>query len=198
VSPYERRNIKLSSGPSKSGAPGESDAYLKLEKPRFLFIEGSGGAATTLVAAPAALTGAPSARAAPSTDRPAASGDGGGGFHLSTGARPRRSPLPPPPTINSPESPGGEPLLLAQPEVLTFLLPVLPPPDPPLLPAHHLFLFVPLRGAGGHPGPGRRWVRSCGVHGHPPLKENYQDRAGASRENEERRKAYSPPGCWGV
>jgi hypothetical protein len=125
--PCERRNTRLSSNPSKSGAPGERATHLKLEKPRFLFLEGSGGTATTpvvatatLADAPTALAGASVARAASSTDCPvagasgpaagacsstasAALGDRGGGFHLC------RSPLPPPPPTNSPESPGGSP-----------------------------------------------------------------------------------------
>jgi hypothetical protein len=133
VSPCERKNIKLSSSPSKLGALGESATYLKLEKPRFLFLEGSGGAATALVAAataltdaPAALTDAPTAHAASSTNHSvlgtpapatgarssttsAALSDGGEGFHLSVGPAPRRSPLPPPPPMNSPESSRGSP-----------------------------------------------------------------------------------------
>jgi hypothetical protein len=78
----------------------------------------------TLADAPATLVSASVARAASSTDRPVtgasapsvgacsstastALGDGGGGFHLSWEARPRRSPLPLPlTTTNSPESPG--------------------------------------------------------------------------------------------
>jgi hypothetical protein len=92
--------------------PGENATYLKLEKPSFLFREGSGAAAATPVAATVALADAPAAlavtsavRVASSTDRPtagisapasgacssaasAALGDGGGGFHLSGGARP--------------------------------------------------------------------------------------------------------------
>jgi hypothetical protein len=84
-------------------ALGENATYLKLEKPYFLFLEGSEGAAAEPVAvtavltdAPAALAGAPTVRAASSTDHPAAGacssaasaalGDGGGGFHLSGGA----------------------------------------------------------------------------------------------------------------
>jgi hypothetical protein len=116
---HVNKNTRSISGPSKSGAPGENVTYLKLEKPRFLFLEGSGAVAATLVAAtaalaaataaladaPAALAGASAACAASSTDRPAAGtsapatgacfsaasaalGDGGGGFHLSWGARP--------------------------------------------------------------------------------------------------------------
>jgi hypothetical protein len=128
VPPYQHENTELSSNPFKPGAPGENVAYLKLEKARFLFLEGSGGAPTMPVAAaavladaPAALVGASAVRAAFSTDRseagasaPAASacssvalGDGGGGLHLSGGLAPRHS-LPPPPrlTTSSPESLG--------------------------------------------------------------------------------------------
>jgi hypothetical protein len=96
-------------------ALGENATYLKLEKPYFLFLEGSEGAAAEPVAAtaaladaPAALAGAPTVRAASSTDHPAAGastpaagacssaasaalGDGGGGFHLSGGAPPSLS-----------------------------------------------------------------------------------------------------------
>jgi hypothetical protein len=57
----------------------ESATYLKLEKPRFLFLEGSEGAATTPVItaaalgdSPVALAGASAARATSSTDHPAA------------------------------------------------------------------------------------------------------------------------------
>jgi hypothetical protein len=101
----------MSTYPSKSRAHGESTAYLKLQKPCFLFLEGSGGASavpivTAVVLAPTALIDAPAARAsACSTDRSAvgasapvagacctaayaALGDAGGGFHLSEGARP--------------------------------------------------------------------------------------------------------------
>jgi hypothetical protein len=73
--PCEQRNTRLSFNPSKSGAPGESATYLKLEKPRFLFLEGSGGAATMAVVAadaPAALAGAAAVHAASSIDRQAA------------------------------------------------------------------------------------------------------------------------------
>jgi hypothetical protein len=106
VPPRERRNAQLSSSPLKSGVPAENTTYLKLEKPRFLFLEGSGGTPTTPFAATAAtLTGASTVRATSSTDRPVAGastpaagafssaasstlGDGGGGFHLSGGAHP--------------------------------------------------------------------------------------------------------------
>jgi hypothetical protein len=110
--PYERRNTRLNSNPSKTGARGERTAYLKLEKPCFLFLEGSGGAtvapvvvAVALASAPVAPAGTFVARTTPSTNRPtagapapatgasssaasAALGDGGGGFHLSEGGPP--------------------------------------------------------------------------------------------------------------
>jgi hypothetical protein len=190
---------------SKSGAPGESATYLKLEKPRFLFLEGLRGTSTAPVIAAAALADAPAvlasasvACAGSSTDRSTAGacssaastalGDEGGGFHLSAG----------PPSLSSYSSSsddefsgvaGGEPLLLTQLVLLIPLLPTLLAPDPPLLPARCLLLFTLLRGTSGRPSPGCRWIRSCSVHGHPLLKDNYQDRTGASRENEERRKA---------
>jgi hypothetical protein len=135
VPPCERRNTRLSSSPSKTGALGEITSYLKLENPRFLFLEGSGGAAVAPVAvaialagAPVALAGASAARASP-TDLPAAGasapatdacsstasaalGDGVGDS-TSWGARP--------PSLSSSSSsddefsgvPGGESLLLA-------------------------------------------------------------------------------------
>jgi hypothetical protein len=99
--------------PRNRGAPGENAAYLKLKKPRFLFLEGSRAIAATLVAATAALADASAARAASSTGRPAvgasapttgacssaasaALGDEGGGSHLSRGAHP--------PSLSSPSS----------------------------------------------------------------------------------------------
>jgi hypothetical protein len=108
VPPCERRNKKLSSSPLKSRASGENATYLKLEKPRFRFLEGSRGAATAPAVAAAVLDCAPATRAASSTDRPAAGtsspiagacssaastalGDGGGGFHLSRGRPPLSS-----------------------------------------------------------------------------------------------------------
>jgi hypothetical protein len=58
--------------------PGERTTYLKLEKPHFLFLEGSGGTATAptiavaaLADTPAALAGASAVCAASSTDGPA-------------------------------------------------------------------------------------------------------------------------------
>jgi hypothetical protein len=113
--PCECINTKLSSSFSKSGAPRENATYLKLEKPRFLFLESLGGAPTApitvaaaLADAPAALAGASAAHMASSADRPAAGasaptagacssaasvalGDGGGGFHLSEGRPPSLS-----------------------------------------------------------------------------------------------------------
>jgi hypothetical protein len=118
------------------GARGGSAAHLNLEKPCFLFLEGSEGAAVVPAGAAVALAGTFAVLAGSSTDDPvagasapatgacstaasAARGDRGRGFHLSGGPAPRRSPLPPPPlTMSSPVSLGGESLLLAQPVLL--------------------------------------------------------------------------------
>jgi hypothetical protein len=116
------RNTRSSSSPSKPGTPGENAAYLKLEKPRFLFLEGSGAVAAMPVAATTALADAPVAlaspsavRAASSTNRPVAGTSAplapvpplrpsatGVGDSTSRGEpAPHRSPLPPPTTTNS-------------------------------------------------------------------------------------------------
>jgi hypothetical protein len=65
--------------PLEAGASGGATAYLKVEKPHFLFLEGSADAAVAPVAAAAALpdaseacADASAARTAPSTDRSAA------------------------------------------------------------------------------------------------------------------------------
>jgi hypothetical protein len=86
----------MSTYPSKSRAHEESTAYLKLEKPCFLFLEGSGGAAAVpivavvaLASAPTVLADAPAARAgACSTDRSAAgaSAPAAGAFSAATSA----------------------------------------------------------------------------------------------------------------
>jgi hypothetical protein len=44
-------------------------------------------------------------------------------------------------------SPGGKPLLLAQPELFVPLIPAFALSDPPFLLTHLLFLFPPLRSA---------------------------------------------------
>jgi hypothetical protein len=92
----------VSTGPSKSSTHGGSAAHLKLEKPRFLFLEGSGGAAVVPAGAAVALADASAVLADSSTDDPvagatapatdarstaasAAHGDRGGGLHLSGG-----------------------------------------------------------------------------------------------------------------
>jgi hypothetical protein len=98
--------------PLKFRVRAGSTADLKLEKPRFLFLEGSGGAAVVpagsamaLAGTSAVLASASAALADPSTDvlvvdastpatgacstaTTAARGDGGGGFHLSGGPAP--------------------------------------------------------------------------------------------------------------
>jgi hypothetical protein len=98
--------------PFETQASEEEIAYLKVEKPRFLFLEGSGDAVVaadvttaTLLDTSAARTGASAARAASSVDRllagapapapsvcssaaSAALGEGGAGPHLSGGLPP--------------------------------------------------------------------------------------------------------------
>jgi hypothetical protein len=115
--------------PLETRASGGAIAYLKVEKPRFRFLEGSTGVLVAAVVAAAVLpdtsagcAGASVARAAPSIDRLAAGasapapgtcssaasvalGEGGAGSHLSGGAHPHHSPLPPPPTTNTPRPP---------------------------------------------------------------------------------------------
>jgi hypothetical protein len=73
------KNARSSSSPTKPGVPGENVAYLKLEKPRFLFLDGSGAAAAAPAAATAALAnalamlaGASTVCAASSTNHPTA------------------------------------------------------------------------------------------------------------------------------
>jgi hypothetical protein len=85
-----------------------SAAHLKLEKPHFLFLEGSGGAAATPVGAAVVLTGASAALAGTSSAAAsAARGDGGREFHLLGGSAPRRSLPPPLPMTTPPASPEG-------------------------------------------------------------------------------------------
>jgi hypothetical protein len=154
------RNTGVSVDPSKSRTHGGSATQLKLEKPCFLFLKGSGGASVapagsamapagtsaTLVgystddpaagaSTPAAGTSTPAAGAS-STSASAARGDGCGGFHLLGGARPTSLTS----SFSSDDDEfacvvggGGESLLLAQSVLLVLLLPVLLPPDSPLL-----------------------------------------------------------------
>jgi hypothetical protein len=117
MSPCKRKNTKLITNPSKPGARGENATYLRLEKPRFLFLEGSVRAvvapvvaAAVLVDELAALADASAARTASSTGCPAA----GAPAPVPRppplkGPAPRRSPPPPPVTMSSRESPGGSP-----------------------------------------------------------------------------------------
>jgi hypothetical protein len=166
MSPCKRKNTKLITNPSKPGARGENATYLRLQKPRFLFLEGSVRAvvapvvaAAVLVDELAALADASAARTASSTGCPAA----GAPAPVPRppplkGPAPRRSPPPPPVTMSSRESPWGEPLLLAQPVLFALLLPALPPLDSCFLLARRQLLYPPLRSAGGRLGPGRWWI----------------------------------------
>jgi hypothetical protein len=91
--------------PFETRASGEAAPYLKVEKPRFLFLEGSTDAVVSASVATAALPDASATRDAPSVDRlvagapapapgacssaaSAALGEGGAGSHLSGGLPP--------------------------------------------------------------------------------------------------------------
>jgi hypothetical protein len=155
----------------KTGAPGGAIAYLKVEKPRFLFHEGSTGAVvvagvTVLLDAFAERAGASTTCAAPSVDRLVASASapapdacssaasaaprllvrGGAGSHLSGGQPPVAFFLF---SLSRRRGlrgrRGREPLLLAQPVFLVSLFPAFPPPDPSLLLACRPLLLPPLR-----------------------------------------------------
>jgi hypothetical protein len=159
-------------------ASGGAAAYLRVEKPRFLFLGGSAGVvvvADVATAAPpvtsAARAGASTARvaslvgclaadapaSAPGTVSSAASvalGEGGAGSHLSGRARlllVRRR------VLRSRR--GGESPLLAQPKLLTPLFPALPSSDPLLLLARRPLLFPPLRRTRARSSSGRGRVR---------------------------------------
>jgi hypothetical protein len=137
--------------PIETRAPGEATTYLKVENPRFLFLEGLTDAVVAADVATAALPDASVARTTSSVDRLAAGsfalapgtsslaasvarGEGAQAPTSQRGPAPRRFlPLLPLPTTSTPRSPGRESLLLAQPVFLVPLFSVLPPPDPPLL-----------------------------------------------------------------
>jgi hypothetical protein len=86
-------------------------------------------------------------------------------------------------------------LLLAQSVLLTLLLPVLPLPDSPLLPARRPLLFPTLRGVGSRPGSGRRWVRPRGVHCHSLLKTTIKTTPVCHKRP---RGEVKPTHCWTV
>jgi hypothetical protein len=124
VPPCEHKNEKIRLMPLKTGVSGGATTFLKVEKPYFLFLEGSTGLVVAAVVATAALPDTSAARArasvecvVPSTDCPAAGAsalapgacsstasaaldDGGAGSHLSGGARP--------PSLSSSSSDDGE------------------------------------------------------------------------------------------
>jgi hypothetical protein len=128
--PCECKNREIKLLPFENGASRGAMAYLKVEKPRFLFLEGSTSAVAVADVATVALPGASAARAgtsaahaASSVDRLAAGtptsapgarssaasvalGEGGAGSHLSGGPAPCRflPPLPLP-TTSTPTSP---------------------------------------------------------------------------------------------
>jgi hypothetical protein len=79
---------------------------------------------------------------------------------------------------------GRKSLLLAQPELFISLLPALPAPDPPLLLQRRPLLFLPLRHAHTRSGSGRGRVGPCSVHGHPLLgRAKRRSRGGTWRKN---------------
>jgi hypothetical protein len=191
----------------KTGALGGAIAYLKVEKPCFLFLKGSTGAVVeagvTTAALPdasAACAGASATRAAPSVDRlvagasapapgacssatSAALGEGGAGSHLSGGPAPVAFflfSLSRRRVLRGHR--GREPLLLAQPVFLVPLFPALLPPEPSLLLACRPPLLRSLRHA--RAGSGRGRVGPHDVHGHPLLgRAKCQNCSGASRRN---------------
>jgi hypothetical protein len=160
---FERQPIEIR-------ASGEATAYLKVDKPRFLFLEGSpdpvaaaGVATTVLPDASAARAGASATHVVPSVDRLVAgasapapgAGSSATSAALGEGAQAPTSQggLPPVALLLLFLSRrrilrgrrGRESLLLAQPEFLVPLLPALPPPDPSLLLARRPLLLPPLR-----------------------------------------------------
>jgi hypothetical protein len=106
-------NTRVSFDPSKSRMHWGNAAHLKLEKPRFLFLEGPGGAVFALAGATVALAGTSAALAGSSADNPAVGAStrpvvtGAGDSTSQGGPTPRHSPPPPPTTMSSPVSPGG-------------------------------------------------------------------------------------------
>jgi hypothetical protein len=131
VPPCERRNRRIKLLPLENGAYRGATTYLKVEKPHFLFLEGSTGVVAAAEVATVALPDASAARAgnsavragtsaactASSVDRPAAgasapapdacSSAAAAGSHLSGGPAPRHSPPSLPlPRTNTPRSPG--------------------------------------------------------------------------------------------
>jgi hypothetical protein len=156
--------------PSKSRARGGSAAHLKLEKPRFLFLEGSAGAAVAPTCATMALAGASAvlagssagtleagastpAMGANSTVASAARGDGGGGLHLS--GRTRSPSLS---SSSSDDDPAGVPeggaLAARAAGTPHCVAPGAPAAGSPLLRARRPLLFPSLRGMGSRPGAG--------------------------------------------
>jgi hypothetical protein len=72
---YERKNREIKLLPLENGAYGGEMAYLKVEKPRFLFLEGSTGAAAAADVATVTLSDTSVARAGTSAARAAFSVD---------------------------------------------------------------------------------------------------------------------------
>jgi hypothetical protein len=205
------RNTGVSVDPSKSRTHGGSATQLKLEKPCFLFLKGSGGASVapagsamapagtsaTLVgystddpaagaSTPAAGTSTPAAGAS-STSASAARGDGCGGFHLLGGARPTSLTS----SFSSDDDEfacvvggGGSPYC-SRSRYSSSCCSRCSCRLILLSFVRRPLLFPSLRGAGGHSGPGCWWIRPCGVHWYPLLKITIKDRAGTLQQAED-------------
>jgi hypothetical protein len=220
VSATLRTHTKLSSSPSKSGAPGENAAYLKLEKPRFLFLEGSGGTPRRLSPPPprsptppwcspallqcvrpplltARRQAPPRPPRAPTPPPPLRPLAAGAEDSTSRGGRPPRSPLPPPrPTTSSPGSLGERfPAARAAgtPHLAAPGAPAAKVSSPSYAP---LFLALATARRGRPPGhevledPSARRPRSPFANG------IHQNHSGTPRGTERKGEAYLPAGRW--
>jgi hypothetical protein len=188
----------------------EATAYLKLEKPRFLFLEGSADAVVAADVATAALpdtsvdrlvVGAPApAPGACSSAASAALGDGDAGSHLSGGPAPHHSlPLLPFPMTSTPRSPGER--------VPTACAAGTPHPSVPGAPAAGS--FAPSYASLAHAPTAalRACARARGVGGSDRTAftttlcwEERSIRVTAARRGrtKEKGEAYSPAGRWGA
>jgi hypothetical protein len=151
--------------PFETRASGEATAYLKVEKPRFLFLEGSADAVAAAGVAATALPDTSTACATSSVDRLAA-----GTSTPAPGTCPSAASVALGEGAQAPTSQGGLPpvaffllsfsrrrvlrgrrrgesLLLAQPVFFVPLFPAHPPPDPSLLLARRSLLLPLLRRA---------------------------------------------------
>jgi hypothetical protein len=204
-----RQEIELQ--PLETRTSGGATAYLKVEKPCFLFLEGSTGAVVAAAIATAALPDASAARAGAFTARAASSvpapgacssaasaalGEGGAGFHLSGGHAPRHFLLLPP-TTSTPRSPGKKVLAARAADTPRHAVPDTPaagsssPSCAPPTPA-------PIAAPRAWPLGLEAWAsRTARRQQSPSAKNDYQNRSGTLRGNEGG-KTYSPPGRRGA